>query len=71
MQGKVHIVRGLPFGVRLLQFAALCLVNDFAERQIGSIRRECLDRIVVFGEVQRRSKRLSPWFDVDQHRNRR
>jgi transposase InsO family protein len=25
--------------------------NGFAERLIGSIRRECLDHIVVFGEV--------------------
>jgi hypothetical protein len=25
--------------------------NGFAERLIGSIRRECLDHIVVFGEA--------------------
>src|SRR6266852_509890 len=28
--------------------------NGFAERLIGSIRRECLDHIVVFGEAHRR-----------------
>jgi hypothetical protein len=28
--------------------------NDFAERLIGSIRRECLDYIVVFGEADLR-----------------
>jgi transposase InsO family protein len=28
--------------------------NGFAERMIGSIRRECLDHIIVFGEAHRR-----------------
>jgi hypothetical protein len=30
--------------------------NGFAERLIGSIRRECLDHIVVFGEAQAHSR---------------
>lgn len=32
----------------------LTLAYGFAERLIGSIRRECLDHIIVFGEVQLR-----------------
>jgi transposase InsO family protein len=34
--------------------------NGFAERLIGSIRRECLDHIVVFGEAHLR-RRLRPY----------
>ncbi len=33
--------------------------NAYAERLIGSIRRECLDHIVVFGERQLRHVLLS------------
>jgi hypothetical protein len=33
--------------------------NGYAERLIGSIRRECLDHIVVFGERHLRHVRLS------------
>jgi len=33
--------------------------NGYAERLIGSIRRECLDHVVVFGECQLRHLLLS------------
>jgi len=28
--------------------------NDIAERQIGTLRRECLDQVVIFGETHLR-----------------
>jgi transposase InsO family protein len=46
--------------------------NGFAERLIGSIRRECLDHIVVFGEVHlRRILRLYARYynDIRTHRS--
>ena len=36
--------------------------NPFAERLIGSIRRECLDRVIVLNEKQL-SKVLEAYFD--------
>jgi putative transposase len=42
--------------------------NPFAERLIGSIRRECLDRIIVLNEGQL-SKVLADYFDY-YHRSR-
>ena len=33
--------------------------NDYAERLIGSIRRECVDHVIVFGERQLRHLLLS------------
>src|SRR5258707_5728206 len=47
--------------------------NGHAERLIGSIRRECLDHIVVFGEAHLRrptpaittnSERICPWTGI-------
>src|SRR5215468_11511409 len=46
--------------------------NGFAERLIGSIRRECLDHIVVFGEVHlRRNLRSYARYynDIRTHRS--
>jgi hypothetical protein len=34
--------------------------NGFAERLIGSIRRECLDHIIVSGEAQRKKEDRAP-----------
>jgi putative transposase len=42
--------------------------NAFAERLIGSIRRECLDHVVIFGELHLR-RLLTPYFAY-YHRTR-
>jgi hypothetical protein len=41
------------------QVSAACGQNGYAERLIGSIRRECLDHVVVFGERHLRHILLS------------
>ena len=49
--------RGQPSNNRVPEVVrdhAVALVHGFAERLIGSIRRECLDHIVVFGEAHLR-----------------
>jgi transposase InsO family protein len=46
--------------------------NGFAERLIGSIRRECLDRIIVFGEAHLRRilKSYARYYnDIRTHRS--
>ncbi len=39
--------------------------NPYAERLIGSVRRECLDHVIVFNEVSLR-RTLKSYFDYDQ-----
>jgi transposase InsO family protein len=45
--------------IRYSPFGRLPWQNAYAERLIGSIRRECLDHIVVFGERHLRHMLLS------------
>jgi hypothetical protein len=40
--------------VRKAYHTSLALQDAFAERLIGSIRRECLNHIIVFGEAHPR-----------------
>jgi len=42
--------------------------NPYVERVIGSIRRECLDHIVIFNE--RHLRRVLPWYVDYYHRTR-
>jgi transposase InsO family protein len=49
--GDVVIQRLRAMGIRdRPDFAAVPWQNGYAERLIGSIRRDCLDHVVVFGE---------------------
>ena len=42
-------------GIRSADLGAVALANGYAERLIGSIRRECLDHVVVFCEPHLRT----------------
>jgi transposase InsO family protein len=52
--GTIVTRRLRAMGIRDKPTAASPWQNGFAERLIGSIRRECLDYIVVFGEMHLR-----------------
>jgi hypothetical protein len=44
--------------------------NGFAERLIGSIRRECVDHIIVLGEMRRILKSCADYYNsVRTHRS--
>jgi transposase InsO family protein len=53
---KLHLSSCAEFRSHLYKPTALASPwqNGFAERLIGSIRRECLDHIIVLGEAQLR-----------------
>jgi hypothetical protein len=48
--GNIFVRRVRSLGIRDHPTSTRSLQNGFAERLIGSIRRECLDHMVVFGE---------------------
>ena len=40
--------------------------NPYCERLVGSIRRECLDRVIILGEIHLK-RLLSSYFDYYHH----
>jgi putative transposase len=60
-------VRGL--GIREIRTAARApLMNAFAERAIGTLRRECFDHLIVLNErhAQRRLAEFRDWYNQDR-----
>jgi hypothetical protein len=58
--GEIFIRRARSISIRDRPTSACSpWQNSYAERLIGSLRRECIDRVVVFGELHRRHVLLS------------
>jgi len=53
--GHVFRRRVMAMGIRDRSISpGLPLQNDYAERLVGTLRRECLDRMLIFGEAHLR-----------------